>query len=95
MRRRAEAARIRMRRYRERMSQKKREDILDRRRQSRHEEAMSVRNREDYLQNERNGFQSRIQSMHMTQKNTFSSGILQLKIYIETKILQLKNIYCN
>ena len=78
-RRRAEASMIRMRRYRERMSQEQREDILDRRCQSRHEEAeaMSVRNREDYLQNERNRFQSRIQSM--TQEHFFSTGILQLK----------------
>ena len=50
-RRRADAARIRMRRYRERMSQGQIKDILDRRRQSRHEEAeaMSVRDCEDYL----------------------------------------------
>ena len=70
-RRRAEAARIRMRRCRERMSQEHREDILDRRRQNRHEEAeaMNVRDREDYLQNERNRFQSRIQSM--TQEHFF------------------------
>ena len=55
---RAEATRIRMRKFRERMSQEQREDILYRRRQSRHEEAdaMSVRDREDYLQNERNRF---------------------------------------
>ena len=41
----AEAARIRMKRYRERMSQEQREDILDRRRQSRHEEAEAVTHR--------------------------------------------------
>ena len=74
-RRRAEAARIRMRRYRERMSQEQREDILDRRRQSCREEAeaITVRDREDYLQNEQNLFQSRIQSM--TQEHFFSTAI--------------------
>ena len=57
-RRRVEAARIGMKRYREKMSQERREDILDRRRQSRHEEAeaMSVKDRENYLQNDQNRF---------------------------------------
>ena len=75
-----------MRRYRERMSQEQREDILERRCQSRHEEAeaMSVRDREDYLQNERNLFQSITQEHFSNWNNTIK------KIYIATKIIQQK-----